>query len=103
MENEKLGINEILEVLDGAKEASVFVAKVASDKKLSISDLQYVPELAKKYDVFKNAVNGVDKAIGEAKDLDSTEAVMLVAKVYEIVKAIKEAYSCPNGGCEVVA
>lgn len=100
---EKIGINETLEILDGVKEAAIFVAKVASDKKISIADLQYVPELAKKFDVFKSAISGAEKAIGEAKDLDSTEAVMLVAKVYELIKSVKEAYNCPAGDCQVQA
>jgi hypothetical protein len=86
-----VGINETLEVLDGLKEAGVMISKIAADKKIGLNDLQHIVEAAKKFDVFKNAITGADKVIVEAKDLDAMEASIIVAKVFEIVKAIKEA------------
>ena len=91
MNEEKLGINETLQVLDGVKELGVFAASVLKDGKVNLADLPALVELAKKFDVFKDAVTGADKVIAEAKDIDSAEATMIVAKVFEIVSAIKNA------------
>jgi UDP-N-acetylglucosamine enolpyruvyl transferase len=88
---EKLGINETLQVLDGAKELAVFAATILKDGKVNLADLPALVELAKKFDVFKDAVTGAEKVLAEAKDVDATEATVLVAKVFEIVAAIKAA------------
>jgi hypothetical protein len=86
---EKLGINETLEILEGAKVLSVAVSGALKDGKIGLADLQYAVELAKQFDVFKDAVTGAEKAIPEAKDLDSAEAAIILAKVFEIVAAIR--------------
>ena len=87
----KVGINETLEVLEGIKQLAVFATSVLKDGKVNLSDLPLLVGLAQKFDVFKDAVTGADKVLAEAKDLDTTEATIIIAKVFEILAAIKAA------------
>jgi len=88
---EVVGINETLEVLEGLKILGVTAAGALKDGKINVADITYLVDLAKQFDVFKNAVNGADKIVAEAKNLDMAESTIIVAKVFEILSAIKAA------------
>lgn len=89
MSEEKLGIKETLEILDGVKAFAITAAKVAKDGKISVADLGAIVDLAKDFDVIKEGYEGADLAVKEMKDLDESEVILLIAKMFEIVKAVK--------------
>ena len=88
-EVEKLGIKESMEILDGVKAFAIASAKVAKDGKISVADLTILVDLAKDFDKMKTGWVGADVAVKEMKDLDEMEVVALIAKMFEIVKAVK--------------
>lgn len=90
-EAEKEDIKEILEVLSGLKVVGVAAAGILGDGKLSVADIEKFIKLATSFDVLKDAVEGADEVVREAKDLDQSESVVLLAAVFSLVKAIKDA------------
>lgn len=87
----KVGTKELIEVISGLELAGKVVAKIAADKKIGADDIAHVVELAKSFDVLTDAFKGIDLAIIEAKDLDSTEILLIVTKLIEAVKNIEAA------------
>ena len=88
---EKVGLKETMEILDGLKVLGVAAGKITADGKVDIADLVYLVEVAKNFDVLSLAVRDGDKAVEELKDLDESEIITLVGKVFEVVNAFKEA------------
>jgi hypothetical protein len=88
--SEPKGIKDIIEVLEGIKVIGVPL-KAALKDGLSVADLPKLLDIVKQYQVIIDAVEGIGDVIPEAKDIDSAEAVVIVAKVMEVIKAIKEA------------
>lgn len=86
---EKKSIKEILELLSAIGEIGVIAKKVAADKRISLSDWQYLKDF--KFDSVVKALEGIEEIPAEAKDVDSAEAAQLVVEVFATVKKIKEA------------
>jgi len=84
------GIAELLAILECAKHVSVCGAGISSDGKIGIADIKYVVELIKQYEDFSTMIKGFKETLPEAKDIDAAEATQLVAKIFEIVKAVKD-------------
>ena len=90
--SEKLGIQNIVEIMDALKVLGVSGVKIAKGG-IGLDDIPKVIELAKQYEVIEAAIKDAEIAVDEAKDLDQGEAAMLVGKVFELVSAIKTAQS----------
>ena len=83
-------VKNIIEVLDAVKVIGIPV-KAALKDGISSADLPQLLEIVKKYQVLLDAVEGIKDVATEAKDIDSAEVTIIIAKVLEVVKAIKEA------------
>ena len=88
---EKRDIKELSELIDGFDAVGVPVAKVFADGKVNALDLTHGLELVQNHQRIIDAVEGVNEVIPEAKDIDPTEAVILVQKLYGVVANIKAA------------
>jgi hypothetical protein len=90
MESEvKIDIKETLEILKGLEVLGSAAKKIMSDGKVAMDDIVHLVEVAKSFDVLKDAVDDVSLSLKELKDLDETEAVQLIAAVFSLVKALK--------------
>lgn len=83
-----MGIKETLEVLEALKTVSVLGVKTFKDG-VQISDLKALVELSQNFGVFKAALNNIELVDDEVKDLDAQEASELLAKLFEILNAVK--------------
>ena len=83
---EEKGIKEITELLDGLGELASFAGAATKDGRIGIDDLSYLIALGSKFDVLANAASGIDEALLEAKNLKQDEVLVIIGKVYEIVK-----------------
>ena len=92
----EVGIKETLELLEGLKVVGVTGAKVFEDKKINLEDLPKLVELGQNFSVLKDAVEGIKDVDDELKELDQQEIMQIVSKVFELVKAIKEANNDSN-------
>lgn len=84
-------IKESLELLEGVKILAVETKKVLADGKLNLNDLPVLLGLMQNFGKLSAAVQDADQVIVEAKDLSAAEAEQLVAKILEIVAAVKAA------------
>lgn len=87
---ETKGIKETLELLDGLKLIAGTVDEVLEDGKINLADLPKLLPLLTQVKVLVESVKGIDGVIGEVKDLDESEIVLLGGKVWEIIKEIKD-------------
>ena len=85
-----MDVKNTLEVLEALKVAAVAVKEISKDG-IKIDDLPKALELLKNFKVFTVAVEGVGEFGSEFKDIDSAEAVVIVSKLMEALKAVKEA------------
>lgn len=85
-----MDVKNILEVIAAIKLLGISVKEIAKDG-ITIDDLPKALELLKKYEVILNAVDDVKLVIDEAKDIDTTEAVLVVTSLMDAIKSIKEA------------
>lgn len=96
MENEKLGIKETMEMLEGLNELSLFVIQKSKDGLQAKDGVELVEKLLLDAD-FKSklsvAIEGINKVPAEIKDLDLNESFQLgkyeFEKIQEMVKALK--------------
>lgn len=94
-EKKSLGIKELTELVDGLEAVGIPVAKALADGKVNAEDLPHALELVKNHEKIIAAVSGLDEVVPEAKDIDPTEAVVLVQKLYAAGQAIKAAAQKP--------
>jgi len=90
MTEESRGTVEIEELIDGLELVGINVAKIAKDG-VGIDDIKYVVELIKEYKVLVDAVEGLDEALLEAKDIDQSELMALGIRIFGVFKNIKAA------------
>jgi len=90
MSEEKKGIKECLEMLDGLELLSVKGLEIAKDG-LELNDIPKALEVFKQYEVLVAAVKGSGEILAEVKDIDQAELMELGARVLGMVKKIKEA------------
>ena len=86
----KVGIKESLELLEGVKLVTVAAVGVLEDGKVDLSDLGKLLPLLQDVQKLVEAAKGVNLIVGELKDLEESEVLLLGAKVWEIVKEIKK-------------
>jgi len=82
-------VKETLELLDGLKVLAVTGGDIFADGKINLADLPKLKTLATNYGTLKEAVVGIQDVDDELKDLDSEEIAQIIAKVAEIVAAVK--------------
>lgn len=87
--NGAMGIKETLELLEALKLLALKASEVLEDGKVNLKDLPSLFDLVKKASQLKTGVDGAELVAKEVKDLSQEEAALLLAKVYEIVSAIK--------------
>jgi len=85
-----MDIKNTLEVIAAIELLGVTGKEIAKDG-IAIDDLPKALELLKKYDVLVAAIDGIGDVVDEAKDIDSTEAVLVVTALMATIKKIKEA------------
>lgn len=84
-------MKEIMEALEGMKLMGIFGKKVGADGKVNLADLPYLMELAGHSAELFAAVDGIKVIPAEVKDLSSDEASQVLAKIFEVLAAIKAA------------
>lgn len=85
-----MDVKNLLEVIKAVEVVGVSVKGIAKDG-IAIDDLPKALELIKKYEVLVAAVEDVKMIVDEVKDIDSSEAVVVVTSLMSAIKAIKEA------------
>lgn len=83
------GIKETLELLEGIKVLVQTGADVFADGKITLTDLPKLANIAKNFTTLKDAMVGINLVDDEIKDLDAAETQQIIAKVFEIVAAVK--------------
>ena len=83
------GIKETLELLQGIKDLVLDAKQVLADGTVSLADLPVAIALLGQLNDLNQAVQGVSDIPTEVKDLSPDEINQLVAKVLEIVAAVK--------------
>lgn len=86
-----MDVKEIMEALEGMKLMGVFGKKVSADKMVNLADLPYLMELAGHSSELYAAVDGIKLIPAEVKDLSAEEANQVLAKIFEVLAAIKAA------------
>ena len=88
---EDVGVKEILEVLEGLKEVGLLAKKAMADGKISISDFPLLMQLLSKHQMLNDAIKDIKLVPTEVKNLSGDEATLIVGKVYSIFSEIKNA------------
>lgn len=87
---EKQGVKELLEAIAGLKQVALAGKVVLADGKLSFNDLPAVVALLSNAELLA-AVDGINQIPSEIKDLDLDEAMQIIGKLVEALKAFKAA------------
>ena len=96
--SDSYGIKELSEALDALKSLAVTGAKVGKDGKIGADDLAHLVEFLQNIDVVIAGFKGIGDIKLEVKDLKEDEVLVLVAKVFSIIKEIKEVVDDNNLG-----
>lgn len=86
----QLGVKETLELLEGMKVLATTAGEVMEDGKVDVKDLSELLVLVSKLGTLKDAVVGADKSLKEMKDLTQEEVSLVLAKVWEVLRAFQE-------------
>lgn len=81
-------INELFDALDLIAKAG---GKVYADKKVDMSDLPVLIDIAVNAKVMLDAFSGLKEAVEEAKDLESAEQLQIVNRVFGVAKNYEDA------------
>lgn len=84
------GIKEISELLDGVKLLAVSGKKIAKDG-ISAEDVAHVVTLFTNFNTIVEAYKGLGEASEEIKNLDQSEVIEIIGKLYEIVRDVEKA------------
>lgn len=90
MSEEKVGIENILEVIDALEVLGVGVGSSLKDGKINMADLPILIGMLNDFNVFYKAIEGGKEVLVEGKDIDQAELLQLGARVYEVIKRIIE-------------
>ena len=88
----KMDIKEILELLEGIKDAGVLGVSVLADGKVNLKDLAPLTKFLTQAGDIAKAIEGITLVDDEIKDLDHAEIAQIGAKSLEMIKEIKLAY-----------
>ena len=83
-----MDVKNILEVIAALKLLAISGKEIAKDG-VNIDDLPKALELLKKYELIMGAIDDVELVVDEAKDMDTTEAVLVVTALMNAIKEIK--------------
>lgn len=84
-------LKETKELLKGLKEIGVATKKILKDGKLGVDDLPILLPVLQQSAVLVEALAGAKEIPAEIKDLNLAEAQELLAEVFGLIKAIREA------------
>lgn len=87
----KKDIKEIEELFNAFDVLAEEAGKVYKDKKVSLEDLPSLINLAVNAKTILDAIDGFDKAIEEAKDLDGSEQLKIVERLFQVAKKYEAA------------
>ena len=96
MEEQKKGIQEVVELLDFAELAAVKVIAAGKDG-FGLEDLSVLID-SELWSKGKLALEGVGQVGGEFKDLDGEEISLLVSKLFVMAKHIYDVAKAPKLG-----
>ena len=82
-------IAETLELLQGLEIAAKAIAKISKDKKVNAEDLPTLVELASEFETLVKAFSNLQEVPEELKDLEESEIIAIITKVYSIGKSVK--------------
>lgn len=88
---EEKGVKEMMELIAGLKALAMVGKKAFADGKLNIADAPLLSELFEKQAMLVAAFSGLGELKLEAKDMEISEAVMVVEALLMAVKEVKEA------------
>lgn len=89
--DEKLGIKELKEGLEGLGILAEFAGKVLKDGKADVADLKHVIDLGLEFPKLEAAAKDIAKAKDELQDLDKAELIELISLVYSGVARFEAA------------
>lgn len=89
MENK--GLKEINELFDALDLVAKIGGKAYQDKKIDVADLPLLMELAVNAKVMLDAFSGLKEVVGEAKDLDGAEQMVVLNRVFSVAKSYEDA------------
>ena len=87
---EEMGTSELEEIIAGLELLLVNGAKASKDG-IGFDDFQYAVDIIKNYKVLVDAVEGIDDALLEIKNLDQMETIALVTRLFSLFKTVKAA------------
>jgi len=85
------GIKEILEVFDALDLLAENGGKLYKDKKIDMSDLPVLIDLAVNAKVLLDAAGGLKEVVAEAKDLQSDELLTIASRLIQVGEKYEEA------------
>lgn len=88
---EKKSVKELLEFIEGTGLLTSTGFAIAHQG-LGVDDVPKVINLAKEYEVLKDAYTDMDEIPDEIKDMDQTELLLIVAGVYKVYRDSRSAY-----------
>ena len=91
--DEKKGIKELKEFLNAMEVLARTAGMVMKDGKIDLADLALLVPLFTQMGALMEGFKGLDKALGEMKDLEESEVVELVKEGFEAFRAFKEGKS----------
>jgi hypothetical protein len=88
---EKKGLKEIKELFAALDLIAKTAGAAYKDKKIDMSDLPLVIDLAINAKVLMDAFAGLSEAAAEANDLDPAEQLLIVTEVLDVAKKYEDA------------
>ena len=88
--SEAKGLKEINEIFDALDVIAKSGGQVYKDKKIDMSDLPVLINIAVQGKTFLDAIQGFDAAVAEAKDLDAAEQLAIVNRLFAVAKKYEE-------------
>ena len=90
MTEEKKGIKEIGELIEGLGLLAKAGFKISKDGKVDISDLAHLVEVVKEFDTLMDAFEDLSEIGAEIKDLDESEVIIIIGKLFKVIKEARE-------------
>lgn len=84
-----MDIKNLNEVLDALELIAQNGKSAFKDKKIDLSDFQYLINLATNFEILQKAVEGIGELPKELKDINAQEAQELILKLINIISKLK--------------
>lgn len=82
-------MKEVKELMEGLKHLAVFVARVARDGKVDLTDMVHVMQLLNNQAVLMGAIQGITDVPKELKGIDLDQAGRLMIELITAIKDVK--------------